>query len=263
MSALAENRRSVLAGHAHVLFALMLRDVRTRMGSAPAFLFVVAWPLSHILLLVAWHSFAGRMAPYGESNAVWSAVGVVTFLSFSYISRFTVLSLVSNKALLHFPAIGMLHIIVARGVLEVLNVSFVILVVWGLFAALGIEVDPLNPAGFAAALLSSMGIGVGVGICIGLIASSVPMTVTVYTVATIFLWLASGVLFVPSAVPERAQAFLWYHPLLHCVEWARVAYYADYPTTMLDRGYVVWWIIGSIFVGLGSERLFRGAFLRQ
>ena len=68
-----------------ILVALMLRDIKTRLGGNEfGFLaMAVGWPLSHILILIIINTGLGRAAPYGDSAALWFATGVIPFLAFN------------------------------------------------------------------------------------------------------------------------------------------------------------------------------------
>src|SRR5271154_1627922 len=80
-----------------VLLALMLRNVRTRFfGNGLGYLVAIAWPLSHILIIVAIFTLSGRAAPYGDSVSLFIATGVVPFQTFSYLSRFMMLFVISS-----------------------------------------------------------------------------------------------------------------------------------------------------------------------
>jgi ABC-type polysaccharide/polyol phosphate export permease len=61
--------------------------------------------------------------------------------------------------------------------------------------------------------------------------------------------------------PEIARYYLSFNPVLHAVEWMRSAYYPDYGSLVLDKTYLLYWGIGTVFVGLGLERLLRGRLL--
>src|SRR5271168_654845 len=72
--------RSAAARQRRVLSALMLRNVRTRFfGHGLGYLMYIAWPLSHILIIVAMFVVAGRTAPYGDSVALFIATGAFPF----------------------------------------------------------------------------------------------------------------------------------------------------------------------------------------
>jgi capsular polysaccharide transport system permease protein len=111
------------------------------------------------------------------------------------------------------------------------------------------------------ALLSMMLLGLSFGIINGIIAGMFPMWITGYALLSILLWLSSGVLFVPDALPEIVRTPLSYIPSLQGVEWVRSAYYEGYGTDILDKTYVLEFAVITLFLGLALERLLRGRLL--
>lgn len=78
--------------------------MRTRFfGDGLGFLIAIAWPRAHIGVLLAIYRGVGRATPYGDSILVFFGTGLVPFMSFSYMSRFPMLSLLHNRPLLAFP----------------------------------------------------------------------------------------------------------------------------------------------------------------
>ncbi len=117
---------AALISYSHVLRALLLRDIKSRfLGSAWGYLLSIAWPLSHILLLLIIHGVFGRVQPYGDSAAVWYSTGIVPFMAFSYTLRFIVLGLIQNSPLLSFPVVKVTDIVFARALVEIFSVFLV------------------------------------------------------------------------------------------------------------------------------------------
>jgi capsular polysaccharide transport system permease protein len=79
-----------------------------------------------------------------------------------------------------------------------------------------------------------------------------------FTVFQILLWMSSGILFVPDALPEVIRTPLSYLPTLQGVEWMRSAYYEGYGSAILDKSYLIAFALCSLCIGLGLERLVRG-----
>ncbi len=247
---------------AHVFHAIMLRDIKSRFfGSALGFLVSIGWPLSHIVILLLMYSWMGRIAPYGESSAVWFATGIVPFMAFSYVSRFTMLGMLMNKQLLMLPIIRVTDILFARVILEILSSAIVVIVLLAAFWGLDIDFTPMNTVEAFKAMLASILLGVGFGIFHSIIVAFIPMWFTAYSLHLILLWISSGVLFVPDALPEQAAYWLSYIPPLQCVEWMRSAYYEGYGSHILDKTYLVRWGVGSVLCGLVLERMLRGKIL--
>ncbi len=96
----------MLKAQGRILHAVMLRDIKSRMGgNAFGYLFMaIAWPLSHVLLLLIINAGLGRAVPYGDSAALWWATGLIPFQAFQYMSRFIIDGIVLNRPLLSFPS---------------------------------------------------------------------------------------------------------------------------------------------------------------
>ena len=252
----------LLSTQFNVLSALMLRDIRTRMlGSSWGFLVVIAWPLSHILLIVILHSALGRLAPFGDSIPLWVATGAVPFMIFSYMSRFMMLSVLHNRPLLYFPVIFITDILFARAIIEILNSAIVVIFLILIFKIEGIYVEPAKASIVFSAIFATILLGLGVGILNGIIAAFAPAWATGYALVIVVLWISSGIMFVPSALPEQAQQILIYHPVLQAIEWFRTGYYSDYNSSLLMTWYPLAFGAAALFLGLFAERIFRGKIL--
>lgn len=247
-----------------VLVALLLRDIKTRFfGSEFGFLISIAWPLSHILILLLLNTAIGRAVPYGESAALWFATGIVPFFSFSYMARFTMIGVVHNRPLLGFPIVKITDILFARAIAEILSAGVVILSLIAIFWSNGIEFIPIRPTTAFFAIGASMLLGLGVGFVNGVIAAAFPIWTTGYALLTIILWITSGVFFVAHALPQKLRDLIWLLPTVHTIEWMRSAYYEGYGDTFLDRRYLIGCALANLCAGLLLERLIRGRLLQN
>jgi capsular polysaccharide transport system permease protein len=245
-----------------VLLAIMLRDIRTRFfGHGLGFLVAIAWPLAHILILLAIYDIAGRAPPYGDSAALFFATGLAPFMAFSYMSRFVMYSVVMNRPLLAFPAVRITDILFARILLEALGACCMAMVLAGLLALGGVDVVPRDPVDAALAFGAALLLGAGYGVVNGIVAMAVHTWATVYALLIILMYVLSGVLFVPDALPEQLRTLLMINPAVHLVEWMRSAYYEGYGTLVLNKPYLMFCALSSLFGGLLAERVFRGPLL--
>jgi len=245
----------------NVLAALMLRDVKTRFGSAPGFLIAIAWPLAHILVLVGLSVLIGRIVPYGDSAVLWFAVGTTPFMIASYTSRFMMIGLLSNRPLLTFPAINIFDILLSRVLIEMIVAASVLVSLTIILTTLDVDFMPRNIPGAVSALAVSLLLGIGLGIVNSIMAMIVAKWMYVYTLCLILLWITSGAYFIPSTLHPDIRAYLYYHPMLHCIEWAREAYFSGYHSLLLDKTYVICLSLVFIASGLVLERLIRGRLL--
>ena len=246
----------------NVLFALMLRNMRTKfLGNGLGYLIAIGWPLSHIIILVMIYSLTGRVAPYGDSIALFVATGVVPFQTFSYISRFMMLSLVRNRPLLSFPEIKVLDMLFASALLEIISACSVVAVFMVIAWCAGIDPIPRDVVQASYAFGACIILGLGFGILNGVIVIAFPPWFTGYMLLIILLWVSSGIIFVPDALPAPIREIASYQPVLQLVEWMRSAYYQGYGDLVLDQKYPI--ILGLIFMFLGLllERAIRGRLL--
>jgi capsular polysaccharide transport system permease protein len=219
-------------------------------------------PLSHIFILLGINTAFGRVAPYGDSPALWFATGLVPFMAFHYMARFTMFGVVLNRPLLNFPVVRVSDILFARAILELLNAGVVVIATMLIFGFLGIDFVPNDVVQAFMAIGACMLLGLGFGIVNGAIAGVAPFWITGYALFAIIMWVASGVLFVPDALPEVARYWLSFNPVLIGVEWMRSAYYEGYGAGVLDKTYMVSFALVTLFLGLGLERVMRGKILQ-
>ena len=254
--------REALTRQGRVMFAVMLRNIRTRFfGHGLGYLVAIAWPLTHILALLALASFAGRAPPFGESTVLFIATGTAPFMAFSYVSRFMQMSVLMTRPLLAFPEVKVVDVLFASAILEVLSSCCVILILLVLAWFFNITVMPRDIVEAFYAFGAAVLLGFGVGLVVGVIALAAPIWATIYALLMIVLWATSGVAFVPDFLPEPVRSFASYQPVLQVVEWMRSAYYEGYGEGVLDRRYVLEVAVGSIFLGLLMERATRGHIL--
>ena len=245
-----------------VLFALMLRNMRTKFfGNGFGYLVAVAWPLTHIVILVAIFITLGRAPPIGDSTALFIATGVVPFQTFNYLARFMMIALIKSRPLLAFPEVKVIDMLFASALLEILSACCVVIAFLVIAWFVGINAMPRDIVQAAFALGACILLGLGLGLANGVIALAFPPWFTGYMLVQILLWFFSGVYFVPDALPAPARNALAWLPAVQVIEWMRSAYYEGYGGLVLDRSYVIGFSLVMIFFGLALERMMRGYLL--
>jgi capsular polysaccharide transport system permease protein len=245
-----------------VVWAVALRDVRTRFfNHGLGYSVAIAFPLVHILILIAIWSQLGRGAPFGEHAAVFFGVALAPFMAWNYMSRYIMLSLVMNRPLLAFPAVKILDVLFGRALLEVLGSCCMLIFLCLIGVAVGYEIAPFDPVDAALAWAAALGLGLGFGMLNAILVMAAPFWATGYMLFVILMYFASGILFLPASLPERLAAALSWLPTFQIVEWMRAAFFAGYPDQYLHRGYTLAWVFGAICLGLLLERVARGRLL--
>lgn len=255
---------SALREKRNVMTAVMLRDMRTRFfNHGLGFLIVSLWPLAHMLILLVIYTLLGRTAPFGDSLQVFFATGLIPTLTFMYVSRFMSLSIILNRPMLAFPVVKVLDIMAARAGLEIIAAFLTLFFTFLILFLTGDNPFPRDPFQAFYAYLALLLLSIGVGTIAGVITVFFNFFATLYALFIILIYILSGTIFVASALPEAASYPLSFNPVLHAVEWMRLAYYEGYSDRILDKEYLIIFGLTSLCLGLLLERMLRRIMLES
>ncbi len=250
--------KSVVSTYFDVIYALIMHDIKTRFfGNGLGQILMIIWPFVHIIMLLAIYYFSGRATPFGSSSILYCATGVLPFIIFAYMARWIVYSSVQNRSFRQYPIVTSLDLMIARSLLETLNIIILTILMGVVLFLLGIDFWPINPIDAFSALVASIFLAAGIGIFNGAIAAFFPTWLTVFSLCIIIVYASSGIVFIASSLPLEAREILSYNPVLQTVEWMRAAYYPDYPHLILDKWYTIRFSLIAIGLGLILERLSR------
>ncbi|MFB0492984.1 capsular polysaccharide transport system permease protein [Methylobacterium sp. OAE515] len=234
----------------HVLHALMLRDMRTRFGASLwGYGVVVLWPCVHVFMLIAIYSFQKIPSPLGDSRAIFFASGAVPVLVFQYISREVMKAVISNRPLTYYPQVKLFDVIFARILVEIVTGFLALIVVFTVLLCMGENPVPANPYEAMCAYASAILLGIGIGTINVAIIGFFPGWLLGYALLSIVLYISSGVIFMPSFLPDNIYMWLKYNPVLQLAEWMRSAYY-PYSGLDIDRMYIILFALSAISIGL-------------
>jgi capsular polysaccharide transport system permease protein len=247
-----------------VLGAILLRNMRTRFGgSYQAYVIAILWPYSHLVIIVVAYTILGRIAPLGTDTVTYFAISLAPFILYSYTMRGISSSIIANRPLLHFPRVKVLDILFARVLLESITACVICFIVMVSLIVFGFEFEPFDYAQMLAGFAGGLYFGVAVGIAWGLVCGIVPGAAYLTNIWIVTFWVSSGIFFLPDSLPNQLQYWLSYIPLMHAVELARVGYYPDFHSTILDVSYLFWYSTGLIGLSLVTERALRKYVLSQ
>lgn len=244
---------------ARVIYALILRDTRTRLGrSFIGFILIILWPLSHALALMAGYIFAHQVAPLGGSPTVFIGTGVLPYILCLYPARMTMVCLLQNQQLLAFPVVKPFDIILARGILEIVVAFWVVGIFCAILYVCDINFMPAKPEEAVWAILATIYLGFAIGFVSAVIYKLMRAWLVIQISLLVFGYAAGGAFFLPSSLPQSVRELLWFNPILHSIEWLRSAYYDNYGDGILNRGYLLAYATAILFIGLVFERGARG-----
>ncbi len=251
-------RASPLSINAAAIGAILLRDIRRRAGPYyTGFLMLLLMPLAHLLIVVTAFRIFGRLAPQGTDQVVYFGISILPFVIYAYLSRQIVISLAENRPLLYFNRVKIFDILLARGILEATGSVVVFLIFVCILAVYSNDFSPRDWAGVVFAVAATIYFGFSIGVSNALIAHVLPVWHIFFNISMPALWLASGIVFFPTAIPDPYDWWLALNPLLQCVEWIRFSYYEDYPDKLLNIPYLITFATACLAVSLIIERSTR------
>jgi capsular polysaccharide transport system permease protein len=246
----AQTQKGPVESYLHVLHALILRDMRTRFGASIwGYGVVVLWPCVHIFMLIAIYTLQKVAAPLGDARALFFATGAVPVLVFQYISREVMKSVVMNRPLTYYPQVKIFDLVFSRILVEIVTGFLALLVVSSVLVVMGISPIPANPILAISGYLAAIILGVGIGTINVAIVGFFPGWMIGYALFSIIMYVSSGVMFLPSYMPDKVYYWMKFNPAMQLAEWVRSAYY-PYAGIQVDYLYVIMFGLTAASIGL-------------
>ncbi len=242
-----------------VVHSLVLRETRTRFGAHQlGYLWALLEPLMWIGTFWAMYTVAHRRISHGLDAVPFLATGIITYELFSKnVSRIGE-AINGNKALLFYPQVQPIDLVLARVALETATLSAVFIVImagWGLYLGELPQAADLLQTMLGLGLSALLGATLGLFLCmLGVLSNAVERLRG--PLLRPFFWI-SGIFFTLDDAPGQAREALLYNPVLHVVELVRAGWFASYDSPEADPFYVLGFILLFGAIGLLLERVVR------
>ena len=242
-----------------VIAALILREVHTLYGNTKlGYLWAIIQTAFNIAVFWLFREFLGAHAPHGMGMAVFLLCGFIPWHIFSDTISRCMKAVSANQALLTFPQVTELDLMIAR-VIVVWGTQLVsAIVILSVAAALGQSMELCHPGTLAATLFFAPLLGLGMGLVFASLSRLWPTLERLIPILMRFLFFASGVFFQVSELPARFSAPLLLNPAAQLIEWQRYGFSASSASPLYSVGYMVAWCLISLCLGLLLERYVRG-----
>lgn len=244
---------------AQVVYALILRETRTRFGKNHlGYLWALIDPLLLIGMFAVLMSLGLRHSvPPGMSVLAFIGTGLVPYHFFTDISGRMGNAVRSNQGLLYYPRILPIDLLWARLILEFSTQFVVFLIVLGCDAMFFERVALDNILEVFLGLFLAAGLGVGIGLVFGAAGTVYPVLDRVRGILFRPLFFLSGVWFTANELPPEFRKPLMYNPIIHCTELVRGGWFKSYEPRYAEPLYAFGWVVVLIAVGLTLERVAR------
>ncbi|MDI4642907.1 ABC transporter permease [Rhodoblastus acidophilus] len=244
---------------ASTIFALVLRDIRSRYGESKlGFFWALMEPFIHIAVLAFVFQFTMHgKPPMGNSFFLFYFTGVMPYLLVSHLISHLGVTIRSYKQLMQIPRITPLDLLVARAIVELFTTAVIYLLFLALFGVFGINALPISPQNVLGAFAITWVLGFGLGCCLASLAEFGVAAEHVVNVVLRLLYFGSGIFYVPSMMPVRARNILSWNPFMHVVDYMRIGYFRSYHPSWMDISYAVAFSIFAMAAGLASVMAMR------
>ncbi|MFG1383393.1 ABC transporter permease [Xanthobacter versatilis] len=253
-----ESWRTASAMHARVVGAVIMRDLQTRFGAGYfGFLLGIMIPLAHLTIAIVITTVLGRPAPIGTDGPVFLMTGVLPFILWLYCHRQIMQTIAQNRSLLYFPSVDIFDLFAARIIVEIISGTIVAVTLFSSLSILGHHVSASEWPNFLGAIVHAWVFGVATGLIFGGVSAIWPFAMMLGNVMGPILWVSSGILFLPDLLPNKISDLIYFNPLAHVVDSARISFYNEYTSTFYDPIFLNISILILLIFGLSMPVLLR------
>jgi capsular polysaccharide transport system permease protein len=242
-----------------VVFALVLREMRTRFGKRRMGAFWVLFePLAHVLVLLLMFSYMRGRSMTGVDFPVFLLTGVVPFFIFKSIALRIMEGVEANRGLFAYRQIKPVDTFIARVLVEVSIYATVYVLTLAGMGWYGLDIGIHAPLEWFLLLATLIVFGFGLGNLLCIAGYYLPEAKIFINLLFFPLYLLSGIIFPVSSLPPAVLPWLLWNPILHFMELIRHSIFAYYP--MVDGvsfTYAGSWALVSLFLGLWLYRYRR------
>jgi len=234
-----------------VLFAMLIREMKTRFGSLKlGYAWMLLEPIVHVALFSALFYFRGGEMYPGIPTPLFILAGIVPWLCFSKCVGLALAAVSANKGLFNYRQVRPFDAVLARVVLEfaVFLISFIVLFV--IFAWVGIF-SPFNDIlAFLGMFFLFFLFCLGMSLMLCVVGERYPEAAKLTPVILRPLYFLSGIFFSLEQVPTQYHAYLSWNPMLHVIELFRSACFTQFKGFYADPGFFVTFTVCCLFFGL-------------
>jgi capsular polysaccharide transport system permease protein len=243
--------RSAPVVQAHVIGALMIRELHTRFGRHNiGYLWIFFEPMLLAVAVALLHS--GHVLPTGDGirPIPFAIGGYVLFILFrSTVSRAETL-LEANRPLLYHRQVTLFDMVAARALLELASTSVVLLLLIGAAILMDYADPPADIFRVILSLMLMMGFAFGLSMIICALSHESPL---VSRLVHPLLYLAmpiSGAFYAVDWLPQTWRAGARWIPTVPIFEELRAGLFAGYDDRFAHIGYAASWCLALTLLGL-------------
>lgn len=237
--------------HARIIGSVMMREIVTKYGrEGLGFLWLIGEPLMFCLAVIVMWSVIKPAYEHGLRVAPFVMTGYMCLLLLRHVISYNMGALQANVGLLHHRQITVLHIYIARNVLEFAGSTCAFVVVYLVLILIG-QVSP--PEDFLLLLsgwLMLFWLATGLAITLSALAMSYEVMDRIVPVAQYLLVPVTGTFFMVGWFSPHIRDIILLIPIPHAVEMVRGGVFGEFVETFYSPWYPFVWGAVLNFIGL-------------
>jgi capsular polysaccharide transport system permease protein len=236
----------------------MLRETKTLFGKHKlGYLWALISAMFQVGVFWAIRDFGGFHPPHGMSTPAFLLGGFIPYNIFSQSLIGGMNAVGGNKALLAYPQVFSLDIIVGRTALQVAMQSVVFILLLFLAQVLGESVTVIDTGAILIAFFAASLLGFGFGTLCSALNLMWPATSQIIPMLVRVLFFTSGLFFAVVDLPAKALDVIVYNPVSHFIVLTRSGFVFDYGENFVDLQYLFGFSVVILALGLLLERYSR------
>jgi ABC-2 type transport system permease protein/capsular polysaccharide transport system permease protein len=238
-----------------VVGALLMREVLTRYGRHNiGFLWLFVEPMIFTLGVTALWTFA--RASHGSSLPIvaFALTGYSSVLLWRNMPHRCISAIEPNLSLFYHRNVKIIDVFFARVTLEAMGATISFVVLSFLFISIKWLEPPEDILKVFGGWLMLAWFGSALAIFLGSLAYDNELVDKLWHPASYLFFPLSGAAFLVDALPNAAQHFILYIPMVHGVELVREGYFGSAITAHYDLGYLGCWSAVLTLLGLARVR---------
>ena len=223
-----------------VIGALLMREIITRYGrNNIGFLWLFVEPLlMTLMILLLWG--AARANQYSDLNIIaFTLTGYPLAMMWRNVSNRAIGAINANTSLLYHRNVRVLDTIFARMLLEIAGATIAQIAIVGVLILIGWIPAPADVFYMLMAWLLMAIFAIGLGLVICSIALKVEIFGKIWGTLSFVMMPLSGVFFFVSSLPQQAQQYVLWMPMVHGTEMFRQGYFGASVITHESISYIV------------------------
>lgn len=221
-----------------VIFAIFIREIRSKFDDKIGISWAVVQPVSFIFIL----SFIRGMIDDGFTHTmptfIFMMYGMIIIQLFISTLSSTAKSIARNKALFAFRQVQPIAAVIANALFEMLVKVGVIIVLAIIVYLMGIDTFIVDPLSIILIILQVWLCAISIGLIFAITKAFVVEIDKVRVLLTRPLFFISAVFFSLQDIPQQYWLYLTWNPILHAIELTRFSAYPSYQEQGVSMNYL-------------------------